>query len=79
MLRTAFHNVVPVRVPFAVLVLSGACSMKVAWNLSRGAMTSPLHQNRILERVEEWERTIDRGFGNIWDAITLPFALWKKF
>jgi len=53
--------------------------MKVAWNLSRGAITSPLHQNRILERAEEWECTIDRGFGNIWDAITLPFALWKKF
>jgi hypothetical protein len=53
--------------------------MKVAWNLSRGAMTSPLHQNRILERVEEWERRIDRGLGNMWDAITLPFALWKKF
>jgi hypothetical protein len=33
----------------------------------------------ILERVKEWERMIDRALGNIWDAVTLPFALWGRW
>jgi hypothetical protein len=77
-LRQASHRVVPVRVPFPVLILSGACSVKSAWLLSRGAMVSPFHQNQIHERVAEWERKVDRALGNIWDAITLPFALWRR-
>jgi hypothetical protein len=80
MMRRAIpHYFVPVRVPFVVLGLADACSIKAAWKLSRGALTSPLHQNQILERVKAWERMIDRALGNIWDAITLPFALWGRW
>ena len=32
---------VPVREPFRSLLLSGACSFKTAWLLSRGALVSP--------------------------------------
>jgi len=65
---------VPVRIPFVVLVLSGACTIKTAWLFSHGALTSPLNQHRILERVQESRRKRDRASGNIRDAIALPFA-----
>ena len=51
---------VQVRVPFTHLVLSGACSTKAAWLLSRGAKTSPFHQSLILHRVKEWKIGRDR-------------------
>src|SRR5438309_2909516 len=52
---------VPVRVPFLVLVLSGACDFKTAWLLSRGALVSPLDQKNILQKVRSWRggRLID--------------------
>ncbi len=43
---------VAVRVPFVTLVLSRACSVREAWLLSHGALTSPLHQDCILENVQ---------------------------
>jgi hypothetical protein len=69
---------VSVRVPFLVLVLSGACSISGAWRLSRGALTSPYHQKQILECVELWEWTVARAIGNIWNVVRLPFAPWRR-
>jgi hypothetical protein len=46
MLRAASHCVVPVRIPFVILIFSGACSIKGAWRLSRCALALPLHQKR---------------------------------
>jgi hypothetical protein len=71
-------QLVSVRVPFIVLVLSGACSISAAWRLSRGAMTSPYYQKQILECVEEWESTVVRAIGNIRNAVRLHFALWRR-
>jgi hypothetical protein len=25
-----------------------------------------------------WDQTVDRALGNVWDAVTLPFALWRR-
>lgn len=68
---------VPVRVPFVTLVLSRACRLRTAWLLSHGALTSPLHQDCILKTVQAFRTARERFFGNVWDAITLPFALWR--
>jgi len=67
-----------VRVPFVVLVLSGACSVHAAWRLSRGAMTSPYYQKQILERAEEWQRNVVQSIGNIWNVVRLPFMQWRR-
>jgi len=69
---------VQVRVPFTLLVLSGARPIKTAWLLSRGAQTSPFQQGLILDRVHLWDLKVDRTLGSIWDALTLPFALWRN-
>ncbi len=69
---------VQVRVPVIILVLSGACPIKTAWLLSRGARTSPFRQGLILDRVRQWNLKVDRTLGNIWDVLTLPFALWRN-
>lgn len=69
---------VPVRVPFLTLVLSGACSVRVAWLLSHGALTTPLLQSCMLNRVRDWRQLRERFFGNIWDAIRIPFVFWKQ-
>jgi hypothetical protein len=69
---------VAVRVPFIVLVLSGACSISAAWRLSCGALTTPYYQKQILECAEEWEWTVSRVIGNIWNMIRLPFAGWRR-
>jgi hypothetical protein len=50
----------------------GILQRETAWLFSRGALTSPLHQYRVLEGVQEWRRKRDRALGNIRDAITLP-------
>ena len=50
---------VPVRLPFTHLVLSGACSPKAAWLLSRGARTSPFQQSVILHSVKKWKMERD--------------------
>lgn len=68
---------VPVRVPFLTLVLSRACSIRVAWLLSRGALTTPYRQSCILHKVCDWRQKRERFFGNIWDALTLPCMLVK--
>ncbi|MGI9072480.1 MAG: hypothetical protein ACR2JB_14460 [Bryobacteraceae bacterium] len=75
-LRRAPHWAVPVKLPFATLVLSGACPPKKAWRLSRGALVSPFHQSVILNDVREWRigQAIRKQF--VLDVITLPFALW---
>lgn len=69
---------VPVRVPFLILVLSGACSIRVAWLLSHGALTTPYRQSCLLDRVRDWRQQRERFFGNIWDALSLPLFLWKR-
>lgn len=69
---------VSVRVPFVVLVLSGACSINTAWRLSRGAMTSPYYQKQILECAEEWQRNVVQSIGNIWNVVWLPFTQWRR-
>jgi hypothetical protein len=69
-------QLVSVRAPFMVLVLSGACSVNAAWRLSRGAMTSPYYQKQILERAEEWQRNVVQSIGNIWNVVRLPFTQW---
>ena len=69
---------VSVRVSFVVLVLSGACSVNAAWRLSRGAMTSPYYQKQILERAEEWQRSVVQSVGNIWNMVRLPFTQWRR-
>jgi hypothetical protein len=71
-------RLVSVRVPFIVLVLSGACSVSAPWRLSRGAMTSPYHQRQIFECAEEWKRTIAQAIGDIWNVIRRPFLLWRR-
>jgi hypothetical protein len=71
-------RLVSVRVPFTVLVLSGACSVNAAWRLSRGAMTTPYYQKQILDCAEEWERDVVRLIGNIWNAVRAAFAQWRR-
>ncbi|HEX4773663.1 MAG TPA: hypothetical protein VH351_22715 [Bryobacteraceae bacterium] len=48
------------------------------WLLSHGALTSPFCQGLIFDRVRLWKLKRDRLLGNMWDAVTLPFALWKN-
>lgn len=71
-------QLVSVRVRFIVLVLSGACGIRAAWRLSRGAMTSPYYQKQILACAEEWEWTVVRAIGNLRNAVRLPLALWRR-
>jgi hypothetical protein len=66
---------VSVRVPFVVLVLSGACSVGTAWRLSRGAMTSPYYQKQILECADEWQRNVVQSIRNIWNLISRMLRL----
>jgi len=53
-------RLVSVRVPFLVLVLSGACSISAAWRLHCGALTTPYYQKQILECVEDWNNKVAR-------------------
>jgi len=69
---------VRVNVSFAVLVFSGACTVKTAWRLSRGARVSPFQENCLLQEVDAWRLRRGRLFGNIWDAVSLPLALWRR-
>lgn len=58
-------KLVSIRVPFVVLVLSGACSVSAAWRLRRGALTTPYYQRQILECVENWNNKVARSIDRI--------------
>ena len=75
--RAPLH-LVSVRVPFLVLVFSRACSVSAAWRLSRGALTSPYYQRQILDRVEEWNRMVDRAVVSLSELTRLPFGLLRR-
>jgi hypothetical protein len=78
MQAASLKHAVPVHVPFLTLVLSRACSIKTAWLLSRGALTTPFRQSCILCRVREWRMTNAANARFAWDVLTLPVNLWKQ-
>lgn len=69
-------RLVSVRIPFMVLVLSGACSISAAWRLHRGALTTPYYQKQILECVEDWNNEVRRTVGRIRKLAATYFAPW---
>ena len=38
-----------------------------------GVLTSPLHHDMVLGRVQVFRVRKERLFGNVWDVITMPF------
>jgi len=76
MIYRAPLQLVSVRVPFLVLVLSGACDIGGAWRLSRGALTTPYCQKQILECVENLRNTVARAIRNIRNAVGLDSPHW---
>jgi hypothetical protein len=69
-------RLVSVRVPFLVLVLSGACSISAAWRLWRGALTTPYYEKQILECVEDWNNKVRRAVGRMRKLAAMCFAPW---
>ena len=65
-------QLLPVRVPFLILVLSGACTIRDAWRLSHGALTLPFYRRLMLERVNEWNLKVER----VSKVMRLPGATW---
>jgi hypothetical protein len=69
-------RLVSVRVPFLVLVLSGACSISAAWRLRCGALTTPYYQTQILECVEDWNNKVARVVRRMRKLAALYLAPW---
>jgi len=69
-------RLVSVRVPFLVLVLSGACSISAAWRLRCGALTTPYYQKQILECVEDWNNKVARSVRRMRKLATVYLAPW---
>ncbi len=69
-------RLVSVRVPFLVLVLSGACSISAAWRLCRGALTTPYYQKQILECVEDWNNKVARSVRRMRKLAAVYLAPW---
>ena len=69
-------RLVSVRVPFIVLVLSGACSVGAAWRLCRGALTTPYYQKQILECVEHWNNKVARSIRRMRKLVAAYLPPW---
>ena len=69
-------RLVSVRVPFIVLVLSGACSIGAAWRLCRGALTTPYYQKQILKCVEDWNNKVARSVRRMRALAAVYLAPW---
>jgi hypothetical protein len=70
---------VPVRESFIALLLSGACAPREAWLIFKGAQVSPFQRPLILSKVRSFRYRLRIARLTLWDALTLPFAVWGKF